>query len=344
MNKRYQIFVSSTYVDLKEERERVIYELTKTGLIAVGMEQFRATDEEQMEYIRPQIDDTDYYILIIKGRYGSLAPDGLSYTHKEYLYARKKGIPVHAFLYKDINNLKFGEMDNSVDLIDKLNKFRDELSSQRIVDFWETTDDLVWKVKDSINSSIRRRPGIGWIRGDQAMDLNVYKELEAARKTIDQLRNQVTQSENAAVSFPKDTSSGADLYNIRCVSFLNGREYENFSFSMSWDEIFMFFIEHIYIEKPEDNIMGLLSQHIINKKYGNSQDISTNQASLRLEEFTQIRTQLEFLGLIEAITKDTGIGKRLHWRLTDKGRKYIGQLTAIRRNSAESPTPPAPRP
>jgi hypothetical protein len=44
--KRYQIFVSSTHADLKEEREAVINELTKVGYIAVGMEQFPATDEE----------------------------------------------------------------------------------------------------------------------------------------------------------------------------------------------------------------------------------------------------------------------------------------------------------
>jgi hypothetical protein len=59
---RYQIFVSSTHSDLKKERESVINELTKIGYIAVGMEQFPATDEEQMEYIRPIIDESDYYI------------------------------------------------------------------------------------------------------------------------------------------------------------------------------------------------------------------------------------------------------------------------------------------
>jgi vacuolar-type H+-ATPase subunit F/Vma7 len=80
--KRFQIFVSSTHADLKEEREAVINELTKVGYIAVGMEQFPATDEEQMEYIRPIIDESDYYIVIIRGRYGSISSDGMSYTEK----------------------------------------------------------------------------------------------------------------------------------------------------------------------------------------------------------------------------------------------------------------------
>jgi hypothetical protein len=57
MNTRYQIFVSSTYSDLQKEREHVINELTRIGYIAVGMEQFPATDEEQLEYIQKIIDD-----------------------------------------------------------------------------------------------------------------------------------------------------------------------------------------------------------------------------------------------------------------------------------------------
>jgi hypothetical protein len=67
-NKRYQIFVSSTQADLRNEREAIINELTKVGYIAVGMEQFPATDEEQMDFIRPVIDESDYYIVVIKGR------------------------------------------------------------------------------------------------------------------------------------------------------------------------------------------------------------------------------------------------------------------------------------
>jgi len=51
-NKRYQIFVSSTQADLRNEREAIINELTKVGYIAVGMEQFPTTDEEQMDFIR----------------------------------------------------------------------------------------------------------------------------------------------------------------------------------------------------------------------------------------------------------------------------------------------------
>ena len=94
MNKRYQIFVSSTYEDLKEERRTVLSAVQDMEDIPSGMEMFPATDEEQFNFIKKIIDNSDYYVVIVAGRYGSIAPDGLSYTEKEYDYAVSKGIRV----------------------------------------------------------------------------------------------------------------------------------------------------------------------------------------------------------------------------------------------------------
>ena len=92
MEKRYQVFVSSTYADLKDERQKVIQTLMELDCIPSGMELFPAMDEEQWQFIKNIIDDCDYYLLIIGGRYGSLAEDGISYTEKEYDYAIEKGL------------------------------------------------------------------------------------------------------------------------------------------------------------------------------------------------------------------------------------------------------------
>ena len=98
MKKKYQVFISSTYEDLKEERAAVTQCLLNNNCIPVGMEQFPASNMSQMEYIKKMLDDCDYYILIIGGRYGSLDDDGIGYTEKEYNYAIQKSIPVMAFV------------------------------------------------------------------------------------------------------------------------------------------------------------------------------------------------------------------------------------------------------
>ena len=76
MDKRYQVFVSSTYADLKEERRSVIQALMDMDCIPAGMELFPAADEEQFQFIKKIIDDCDYYVLIIGGRYGSTTAEG----------------------------------------------------------------------------------------------------------------------------------------------------------------------------------------------------------------------------------------------------------------------------
>ena len=70
MDKVYQIFVSSTFDDLKDERRAVSNSLAKAGHIAAGMELFPATDQQQLEYIQRIIDRSDYYVVVVAGRYG----------------------------------------------------------------------------------------------------------------------------------------------------------------------------------------------------------------------------------------------------------------------------------
>jgi hypothetical protein len=92
MDKVYQIFVSSTFSDLEHERRQVTNTLAKAGYLAAGMELFSATDQQQLDFIKRVIDRSDYYVVIVAGRYGSLADDKLSFTEHEYEYALSKGI------------------------------------------------------------------------------------------------------------------------------------------------------------------------------------------------------------------------------------------------------------
>jgi hypothetical protein len=97
-DKRYSVFISSTFEDLKDERRAVQDTVISAGDFPVQMEYFPATDEAAFDLIKSLLDKCDYYILIIGGRYGSLDSDGLSYTHKEFRYAVSKNIPVIVML------------------------------------------------------------------------------------------------------------------------------------------------------------------------------------------------------------------------------------------------------
>src|ERR1700738_2570189 len=102
---RYQVFVSSTYEDLREERQQATQAILEAGCFPSGMELFPASDDTQWELIKRVVEESDYYVVIVAGRYGSLGPEGLSYTEMEYDYAVAKGIPVLGFVREDIGKI-----------------------------------------------------------------------------------------------------------------------------------------------------------------------------------------------------------------------------------------------
>lgn len=180
------MFISSTYDDLVEARAKVRDAILKMYHFPVGMELFGAANEEQWQIISETIDSSDYYVLIIGQRYGSIIPEGLpdagiSYTEKEFRYAVKKGIPILAFLIDDDVAVKPGFMDTKN--YDKLIEFKDLVKKDRLVEWWKTTDDLAQKVTTALYKQITRTERPGWIRngieiGDSEANQQEIKELK----------------------------------------------------------------------------------------------------------------------------------------------------------------------
>src|SRR4030095_4041730 len=97
MKKKLQVFISSTYTDMLVERQAVVEAILQAGHIPAGMELFAAGDESQLETIRHWIDDSDVFMLILGGRYGSIEPkSGKSYVESEYDYAVANKKPLFA--------------------------------------------------------------------------------------------------------------------------------------------------------------------------------------------------------------------------------------------------------
>src|SRR5271169_4171714 len=132
MDKRYQVFVSSTYADLKEERRKVIQTVIESNCIPAGMELFPAADEEQLAFIKRVIDDCDYYLLIIGGRYGSVDETGVSYTEQEYDYAVRQGLWVIALLHDNPDEIPLGKSEKDPAARERLQKFREKVSKGRL--------------------------------------------------------------------------------------------------------------------------------------------------------------------------------------------------------------------
>lgn len=169
MKKKYQVFISSTYTDLKEERAAVTQVLLEMNCIPVGMEQFPASNMKQMDYIKKMLDDCDYYILILAGRYGSCDSDGVGFTEKEYDYAISKNIPVMSFIIDVPGNLPNNKCEQDSIGKNKLNKFRTKVSSGKLIKPYSNVETLKSAVAVSINRCLQDYPAVGWVRGNDML-------------------------------------------------------------------------------------------------------------------------------------------------------------------------------
>ena len=178
--KKLQIFISSTYSDLREERQAAVEAVLMAGHIPAGMELFAAGDESQMNVIKRWIDESDIFMLILGGRYGSLDPKThKSYIQLEYEYAIQKGKPLFALVVDD-NYIKkkvkkYGSSVIEQDNPNKLRQFKEVVCS-RMVRFWNDPKDIKLSIMEAITDLNNRSELVGWIPGNEVLSKSVVEE------------------------------------------------------------------------------------------------------------------------------------------------------------------------
>jgi replicative DNA helicase len=170
--RKLQVFVSSTYLDLIKERQAAVEAILTSGHIPAGMELFSAGDKSQMDVIKRWINESDVYLLLLGGRYGSIEPEsGKSYTQLEYEYAIEKGKPFFALL---ITEKRLDEKVKSegkgileLDNPQKLKEFKGLFQSV-MVKFWDDERDIKLAILQTLPELERRSDLIGWVPGNEA--------------------------------------------------------------------------------------------------------------------------------------------------------------------------------
>lgn len=173
--RKYQIFISSTFEDLREQREQVVRAVLEMGHIPVGMEMFSAADDQQWTIIQRHIDDADYYVVLVAHRYGSMDGDR-SYTEKEYDYACSCGVPVLGFVIEAAAPWNPERIDRDPVKSEALHRFKTKVM-KKPVSFWKTAADLYGSVSVALMKQMTATPRTGWIRADQAAGPEVLSEL-----------------------------------------------------------------------------------------------------------------------------------------------------------------------
>jgi hypothetical protein len=343
MEKRYQVFVSSTYEDLKKERQEVIQSLLEFDCIPVGMEFFPAADESAWEVIKRVIEECDYYVVIVAGRYGSLSPEGISYTQKEYKYAIEQSLPVAAFLHGDTGKIPAEKTETSEESRKKLEEFRDLCKAHKLCKYWKTPDELAGAVVKSLNQLRKTHPRIGWVRADQVPEESSPKEILKLKGRIEELEAEREELRTTAPVGTDDLAQGDNEFTVQFRINVQNEDFEyvdlEYEIRSTWNAIFNAVGPLMIYEASEWDLKHRMLEILKPVELGEfkrmHQQIRHIQSINVLDDTLHtIIIQLRSLGLIvqsirQRSIKDTSI----YWKLTPYGDNLITKMRAIMRTN-----------
>lgn len=168
--RRYNIFISSTYTNLKNHRKYAIDTIARSNNFPICMELFHSTDQISKDYITKKIEDCDIFVIILGLKYGDpvyglIDEKNVSFTHFEYIKAKEFGKKILCFVTKN------SEFINA-ETCDDLKKFRNELyKDNRIISEFSDKEpnSIVSPLSVSVNSMTREMISNGyggWVKGD----------------------------------------------------------------------------------------------------------------------------------------------------------------------------------
>lgn len=343
MDKRYQVFVSSTFEDLQDERKEVMQALLELDCIPAGMELFPASNDDQWTLIRRVIDDCDYYLLIIGGRYGSVNEDGISYTQMEFEYALESGKPVISFLPKNPEKIPTGKCDNDPVKKEKLEEFK-ELAKKKLIKYWETPENLGSVVSRSMVKLIKDFPAEGWVKSNSAVDESSLKEIAKLQKENNDLKERLQAIAREAPKGAEKLAQGSDTvevgFSFTGVDKKTSKRYNCKSeLTFSWDELFASIAPEMIDECSEIEIGAALRRLIENNsdtiiEEDVFKDLKNLSAfKLSKDSFNRIIVQFRALGLICLSSKKRNRSAKdtnTYWSLTPYGDFIMTQLLAIK--------------
>lgn len=343
---RYQIFVSSTFRDLQDARQQVQIAIQRINFIPAGMEFFPSANDAPWDVIARIVEDSDYYVLIVGGRYGSVDENGISFTEREYDLAVQKRIPVLAFLHLDPGKLPAENCDMNGEAQTKLENFRTKIRGAHHCLSWYSAEDLATKVIVSLVNEIVQNPRPGWTRGNFAENQQqLLSTLEQVRGENDELRRRIVELDAEAFkhSNAEEISQGADSTKVTLREWIEKAgqtegHYVLHEVETTWHDLFM----AIAWDAVSGADTSRLRSRIARTFHG--------KWSIDDDQWQTIATQFLALGLLIArqelrptsgfVFGESSSRQRMTatelWYLTEKGLNLFSQTKALKREQLDS--------
>lgn len=312
MDKRYQVFVSSTFRDLAKERLIAFDSILQAGCFPACMENFPVLTGDSLKYIYKLIDESDFLLLILGGRYGSSRDSsGVSYTHLEARYALKIGKPIIALYPLDWG--KLDDKETSAENISKLVGFIEEIKEKFDGAKPWTTETLSNLVYRGVEQAIKDHPeAVGWVRANAPELSEGVQGHVSFDKIVGRLQRKVEIKAN--ILYAAEGSRSADSLPV--------------TLACTWEEAFLSFAKKIFNSLVGEELCIENVCEMLVKKYNDElKECLKDKGEFRLlniapDNIDTIRLEFATNELVDIKPH----GSIFTWRLSELGVEYLKWL------------------
>ena len=328
LDKRYQVFITTSGKEMQPERMVVTQTLIGMGFFSWGLEQRTPLSTA---FARRQIDDCDYVLLLLGSQYGEQSVSGVGYMHLEYIYAVTKQKPIIVFMHDAPETRQNDLQDQTTALKDKFKEFRHQLQKEvEQVVTYKTLRDLELAVRSYMPQMLERYPVVGWVRP---------QNLQVLQDEIDKLKSQLAKarSEQTTVhglkevdpflTLPKVYSNEIFSFDYRMHAYQDGNFRELTPMrEMSWLELVKVLSSEFREQMPEEFFSKVLNEHLNNTGLNDALSVmprahAVSRAQINIRALHTIKQQMRQNEWVVPVGRDDR--QRMLWQMTAKALKLI---------------------
>lgn len=337
VEKRFQVFISTTYPDMQAARQALMLPFMDLGLVPMSMDLHLEDSHSLMPVAQRLINDCDYFVILLGGRYGTLSPLGLSFPHREYIFAATKRKPVLALIHDQPLSLpedaREPHREGQVRRDDFARLLETKVPSYR----WRDERELAGLVARVMPEMMRQYPAHGWVRADAVASVGA-EDAQTLRRRIDALEREREELLGGGHSMARHLARGSDrvALDYSCNVYEGGDcKQAMTSRELDWNRIFACVAPVMLNPVAEPVMQKALEDYIVRQAL---EDVTADYPKahavrnvvLAGHAFNQIKVHLRALGLITKTPEKDNRGMPL-WQLTAQGDATMNQVVAQHR-------------
>lgn len=324
LDKRYQVFISTSGAEMQPERIILSQTLVGMGFFSWGLEQRTPLNTA---FARRQIDDCDYVVILLGSQYGEQSVSGVGYMHLEYIYAVTKQKPIIVFMHEDPASRDPSLHDAKPELQEKFKEFRQLLQQEADQVFcYRTLRDLEMAVRLNMPQMLERYPVSGWVRPQNTQAL--HDEIDQLKAKVAQLeRDGGTCEVDPFLSLPKVSMHEVFSFEYRMHAYQDGNFKElKVQKRLTWAQLLAILGSTFINPTPEEFFSKRMNEYLNETGLEDARAEmprahAVARAQINIRALHSLKLQMRQNDWIVPSGRDDR--QRLLWQITPKAQKLL---------------------